>query len=309
MRPHVRRGVQHDRGQSMTSIDQTTLRRYVLGAESDETSAAIEQEYFARADALDRLKAIEDDLIDDYVSGRLSSDEMVPFERHYLSAPHHRVRVAVARSIRAEAARSSPSIVPPRLTWKVLTSMATWSPMAQFGFSAAAIVLIAVAAWLVRSSRPPTPVVATAPTTQPAPAPPTRAEAPNTTDGQPREQPGTTAPPRLVALILSPINVRSAGRASSLSIPAGTDIVVLHLQGEGNDRNIGGPAVVRTVAGREIWRGTAASEDRLPASARVDVPADKLRVDDYVIELFGTDRDGRETERFRYFFGVRGQVR
>ena len=75
--------------------DSTQLRRYVLGALTEDERAAIEHEYFERADVLDRVCGAEDDLIDDYLSNRLAAEEHERFERHYLATPRHRTRVAV----------------------------------------------------------------------------------------------------------------------------------------------------------------------------------------------------------------------
>jgi hypothetical protein len=67
-----------------------------------------------------------------------------------------------------------------------------------------------------------------------------------------------------------------------------------------------GARVIRTVAGVEVWQGPATIAGDLPPGgvARVDVPA-QLRVDDYVVLLFGSDAAGVEQERFRYFLRAR----
>src|SRR5688572_7711045 len=89
----------------MTHHDQDgRLRRYLLGSTSDDEAAAIEQEYCDRVDVLDRVRATEDVLIEDYLANRLEAGERERFERHYLAAPHHRTRVAVARALAAAAA-------------------------------------------------------------------------------------------------------------------------------------------------------------------------------------------------------------
>ena len=61
--------------------DSTQLRRYVLGALTEDERAGIEREYFEHADVLDQVCAAEDDLIDDYLSDRLASDEHERFEQ------------------------------------------------------------------------------------------------------------------------------------------------------------------------------------------------------------------------------------
>jgi hypothetical protein len=111
-----------------------------------------------------------------------------------------------------------------------------------------------------------------------------------------------------VALSISPILVRSADEPARLTIRPGTDVVRLLLQAGPADGGLfRGRAIVRTVAGREVWRGPAA-EASGPSPrelARVDIPAASLAPDDYIVQLFGSAGEGVEVERHRYFFSVR----
>ena len=47
-------------------------------------------------------------LIDDYLSGRLDGSERSRFERHYLTTPNHRRRVAIVRAMRNAASTRQP---------------------------------------------------------------------------------------------------------------------------------------------------------------------------------------------------------
>jgi hypothetical protein len=282
------------------------FRRYVLGAATDAEREAIERAYFERADGLDAVSAAEDDLIDDYLSGRLGRDERERFERHYLASPGHRSRVAVVRAIRT-AASATPSV-------EVRRSDATW--WAAAGLAAAMIVLVG-AAWSIRSRTEPTavPLDRSAGQTAPPPAVP-----PLERDSVPRD-PAQAAPdrrgpvpssrpvePTVVALAISPILARGSDEPATISIARGTDTVRLLLLGELDDRDPGrGRAIVRTVAGREVWQGSIVRDARPTrgAPARVDVPAALLPPDDYIVQLLGTDSRGTEVERYRYFFSVR----
>jgi hypothetical protein len=113
----------------------------------------------------------------------------------------------------------------------------------------------------------------------------------------------------MLTLSLSP-GVRGGNDSPSLIIPAGTDVVALRLEGDADRATIGNArTVIQTVAGDEVWRGTATQATDLATGviARVDVPATRLGVDDYVVMLFGTDPAGVEQERFRYFLRVRSR--
>jgi len=279
------------------------LRRYVLGTLTEPECDAIEREYFVEADALDRVSAAEDELIDDYLSSGLSTPEREQFERHYLSTPCHRRRVAVARAIRTAASARS---------LEKRASISRWLAAAAVAASLAAV---AGGTWMLRSR-----FLAAPPAGGSPPAQTTAAKTPPSTAGQSdsgkpagsdRSAPSasTRRIPVVVATSISPVLVRSADKASTLTIAPGTDVVRLVLQqGERGERPLGqGQAIVRTVGGREVWRGPAASSAGSPARelARVEIPAALLRPNDYIIELLGTDARGAAVERYRYFLSVR----
>jgi hypothetical protein len=267
------------------------FRRYVLGALSEDEGAAIEREYFDSSDALDAVRAAEDDLVDDYVLDQLSPEERERFERHYLSTPCHRRRVAVARALRTAGSRAS---------GERHRSVVGWWPAA--GVAAALAILIVGGVWILRATRPETVAVQSPPPANVPTAPP-----------QPQHVDAPTPPraaPVVVTLSISPILVRGADQPASLTIAAGTDVVRLHLEGQPADRRLGpGRAIVRTVAGDEVWSGPAmeVTGSKTPEFARIDIPVDRRRPDDYIVELLGPDAGGREVERYRYFFRVQSK--
>jgi hypothetical protein len=261
-------------------------RRYVTGASTEEESAAIEHQYFEYADALDRVRAAEDDLIDEYVSGQLTPDEREEFERTYLTTPAHRRRVVVARALKtAASARSTPAVM--RWSW----------PAAAI---AAALIIVALGVALVLRIRsvPGTGAGDNPPSaTAPAPSPP------------PSQTPAPVRPDAVVVVLsVSPILVRGSDQAASLTIAPGADVVRLYLQGQRTERRFGrGRAIVRAVTGGPVWTGPADAADGTTPRAltRVDIPAERLRPDDYIVELFEIDARGRDIERYRYFFRIR----
>jgi hypothetical protein len=290
--------------------DSTQLRRYVLGALTEDDGARIEEDYFERADVLDRLCAAEDDLIDDYLSDRLASKERERFERHYLATPRHRTRVAVARALRTASAVSTPASSE-RHAPRWGTSIRSWPSLGQAALVAALLLLIAGGAWMFgRSSDTPVSVTTSRPSVPPA-SPPERPKPGEPAVPAPRDAP-TAAPatPVVLAVSLSPIHVRGADEPARLTIAKGTNVVRLHLHGEAGDRPlVRGLAIVRTVAGQEIWRGPALrrADSQPPALASIDVPAIRLEPDDYIVELLESDANRRDVERHRYFFRVRAE--
>jgi hypothetical protein len=291
--------------------DNAALRRYVLGRSSADERDRIEREYFDDPEALQLVCAAEDDLIDDYLSNSLVDEERDHFEEYYLAAPQHRTRVGVARALRTAAPPSNDRIEP---TWWTtnLWGVRGWPRFARVAVVAALVLLVGAVVLLLRSrSEPDTAIVTTTP---PSPPAATSASAPSDRERREPEAPGRdeqpAAPPAvapIVALSISPINVRGTGEPVSISIPPGTRAVRLLLQGEAAEPPLArGRAIVRTVPGREVWRGpTSPRSTSASLLARIDVPAGRLPPDDYIVELLTLDAAGREVERYRYFFRVR----
>ncbi|HUD70410.1 MAG TPA: hypothetical protein VMQ62_00485 [Dongiaceae bacterium] len=84
-------------------FDRDALRRYLLGEAAESDAERLERDYFARETALEAVAEAEEDLIDDYLSGRLADGPRRRFESHYLASLEHRRRVAFVRALRAKA--------------------------------------------------------------------------------------------------------------------------------------------------------------------------------------------------------------
>jgi hypothetical protein len=300
-----------------TNHAETDLRRYLLGELADEPAATLERDYFAREDLFDRVRVAESDLVDDYLTARLSQHERDRFEQHYLSTPVHRRRLAVARELRAAAEAAALVHAPTESTpwWTTAVHALRGSRRTLTPALAAAVMLVLVVGggtWMLRSRSEAPAVVVTSPeTTTPSKegSPPSEL----VREQRPESERAPASPPAgpvTVALALSPFTVRGADETSVLRIPEGTELVVLHLEGDAAAPVIvGGRAVARTVSGKEIWRGSAAAARNAQSGtvARVEIPAATLRPDDYTIALFETDRNGRAVERYRYFLRVSGR--
>lgn len=80
---------------------ETELSDYLLGKLSDPEAEKFEQKYFADDDTFEQILTAEDDVIDEYVSGRLSAGERDRVERVFLTSPQGRERMLFARSFAA----------------------------------------------------------------------------------------------------------------------------------------------------------------------------------------------------------------
>jgi hypothetical protein len=279
----------------MSSPESVRARRYLLGEATDDECAVVEQEYLGDEDAVDQIAAAEDDLIEDYLANALSGAERDRFERVYLAAPHHRVRVETVKRLmaRASAPQATPALTRSNVVPGRFARRTPWLALAASLVGAASISF-----WLWGSfGQRPAEIVQT-------PLPPA---APAQREAGPAPSP---ASPRLFAVTLSPIAVRSVSDSPNVVIPNGTDVVAIQFERDADTQTlIARRASVRTVAGREVWQGPVA-RDPAPSravAAHVEVPAAQLPADDYLVTLFGNDRSGAEREWAQYFLRVRAR--
>jgi hypothetical protein len=268
----------------------------------EDEAEALEEAYLAHREVWQRLRGVEDDLLDDYAAGRLASAERGAFESRYFASSPLRERVVAARALRAAVDAGSRRPATP----VTVTPVARWGvPLAL----AASLVLVAV--MYIRWPSPPS-AVTSIPTSPPSA---TRTEQPpGPATGEPASPPSppATEPRRVPAatplvLALSPVLLRGQEGPPPL-IPAGTDVVRLELEGDPalvppSASSL--PVVIETLEGQPVWRGEARREKEagrpsLLASARV--PASQLSPGDYLLTL--SSGPVEEGTLYRYFFRV-----
>src|SRR5688500_15040920 len=79
------------------------LRRYLLGDLSESQQELTEQLYFTQDDYLDQLLVAENQLIEDYLTARLTAAEAKQSESNYLTTPEKRLRVELIGRIQRQA--------------------------------------------------------------------------------------------------------------------------------------------------------------------------------------------------------------
>src|SRR5882724_9278922 len=77
---------------------QERIRRYLLGQLSDGAREEIEQDLLANEDLFQELLVSEDEIIDEYLGGKLSADERANFETHFLATPERREKLKFGRA-------------------------------------------------------------------------------------------------------------------------------------------------------------------------------------------------------------------
>lgn len=249
------------------------LRGHLLGLGTDADTEAIDEASIADDGVAARLAALEDDLHDDYARGVLNGAERARFEERYLSSIDGRRRVEFAKALqsRASAVTPKPATGPAFRWWAV-----------------AAAVLAATTLGLILLADDP----------------------PQLTDATMRP-PVTTPDPAPAAVVASftllPTATRSAAESPALTVPADATSINLRLVGLPETQPLmSAEVVVRTVDGREVFRGLARAVNDSGDGVRVEVavPAAQLPPDDYLVQL-NELRSGRPEERVRYFLRVR----
>ena len=135
--------------------DIQSVRQYLLGSLADTEAERYDELSFADNGFNDFLRSVEDDLVDSYVSGELSGDDLERFRDHYLASPRRRSKVDFAKEFRGFVAReyADRSVKDDENTKRGYLGI-FFLPSLKWGLSAASLALVFVCGWLwVQNSR------------------------------------------------------------------------------------------------------------------------------------------------------------
>lgn len=94
--------------------DVRTLRRYLLGGLAPDAQARLETRLMTDTDDLDDLvRCAEDELIDDFVRGDLSTEDRESFRQRFFNTAERRSKVAFARALERSVERRTAAEAPP----------------------------------------------------------------------------------------------------------------------------------------------------------------------------------------------------
>jgi len=85
------------------------LRRYLLDELGEGEQESVEERFITDRGFKERVLFVEDELVEDYLSGELSEAEEASFIRHFLSTPEQRRRVRIAGAIKKYMAAEVPA--------------------------------------------------------------------------------------------------------------------------------------------------------------------------------------------------------
>src|SRR5215472_6462693 len=88
-------------------LDDERLRRYLLGVLPEADAERLHELSVTDEEFAGRLDAVENDLVDAYVRGELSEDNLTHFKAFYLSSPTRRQKVQFAEGLLALERRTA----------------------------------------------------------------------------------------------------------------------------------------------------------------------------------------------------------
>jgi anti-sigma factor RsiW len=282
--------------------DEAQIVSYLLGELDEADRTRLEERFLRDTEYRDRMRAVEDDLVDEYVRGELAPYQRELFEKQYTTVPTRARKVELARALTKALAEKRPVTEPaPVLVNFPGSTRLLRSSGIRYSLAAAAVLVIAIGVWLAMESRRSRPEV------QPQTAEQT--PQPEQTPPAAREEPMDRSAPQLsiATFVLVPGLTRDATGESTFIIPAGTQLVRLRLPLEKGDEFPAYRVELNTVSGNSVWKGDSVrpQADAGTQSVVLDVPADLLRSDRYELTLTGVNKEVAEDIGYYYFSFVK----
>lgn len=263
----------------MGTIDDITIRRYLLGQADDAEQQQVEEALLSDESGRLHIGVVEDELIEQYLAGELPADERSSFESHFLAAESRRQNLRFSQAFRKymeEHPEANPRPATARAGWPILRL--------KFALALAAAAVIA-AAWLALSYRD------------------SRGELPAQPEAARSGSEPVPAPAQIAVLTLTPGLLRSGGQEPVLRTrPTGTSLelhLVLPQEGFGFGSY---SAKLGTVEGKEVWRQTGLQREG--DTIRVAIPTSLLTRGDWRVAVSGASAQGKTSEVSSYYFRI-----
>jgi hypothetical protein len=316
-------------------IDQSPnwIQRYLLGELAEVDQTAIERELLADREKFEQVCAVENDLIDSYLRGKMSRGDRERFEIHYLASAYNRERVATAKILIAGIDRMAGEKVKAeeRETgvpwWKRFPGFLRWPQPALAVALVLALLFALSALWLyLERARLFGQIARIENEAQIERASLRQREQELASRNQELEREianerqrheeskaaleqlrlqQKSLSPAVLSVLLPPAPIRGEKAPPSLTLPHLTGRVRLLMELNSYDYS-SYQVRFQTVDGREILRRRASKVklDKDREFAALTIQAGRLTKGDYILILFGQTADGRSEEIDRYFFRV-----
>ena len=275
------------------AITDALLREFLLGNLIDQERERIESEFLTDSQARERILAVEQDLIEEYLEESLTITDRERFLRVYGRTDEQRRKLKITKSIKDWAITQSalPQTTPAKiLAWGRVRAWLHAVPAAVPIAVTLVITFIVIAIWLnVRTEQRNRQHSAIEQELAQLNSPASLSEVPS----------------HMTSLDLSAVTVRSAKEQTTIGSRDEIQIVELRLPWIQKQRYSRYQAEVRRVGDDESFtiRNLQAEGDG-QSVIRVRLPAHLLHRGDYKIQLNGTDIDGSKSPTEEYQFAV-----
>jgi hypothetical protein len=253
------------------------LRQYLLGQSIDADLSQMDEQLMSDSQLYNELLLLEDELIDEYLRGRMSADDRRSLENYFLRSPRHQQKLRFARALNRYVDAAGPeedhavsedqtvspvtgTAVPPvanapspaiRSKSRSFPFWPFQQPALNYAFGAALLILVAGVSWLAIKTWQP------------------------------------SGPGKVFEATLAPGGVvREGGEVPAISIPAGTDTLRLNLLLPDNDDQ-DFKVELRGSDSKTIWTKDHLSPITTAGkkSLRIDVSTHLVQRDTYRIKL------------------------
>jgi hypothetical protein len=299
-------------------FDDRALIEYLLGSLPEAEAERLDELSIADDAFAWRLTAVENELVDAYVRGELSGDHLAQFKKSYLSSPKRLQKLDFAHALssfdgktsRAAALATTVLTSKPKEESRKGLSLSRWlsAPRLelQWGFAGAALAMLLAASYLLLENVRLRRQTAEEQGSHAASDQQERelqrqlndqhaanAQMAAELDRVRQSQPNLDQLKTLSAILLPP--TRGVGRIPTLSVPAGTSLVVLLLTLEADDYPAYSVGLKDSATKQTAWHSAnlVAAPDGATKTVTVSFPARLLKQQNYVLELSGVSNNGR----------------
>jgi hypothetical protein len=273
-------------------VTDAELRQFLLGNVDDKERQRIESLFITNALLRERVLAVEQDLIEDYLEDSLISTEKERFLGQYAGTPAQIQKLRITKSIKDWALLQEETAgVAPVSGWSRLRARLRLKPMFVIAIAATAMIAIVVGSvWLNSKMQQRNRRLAIEQEVAQLNAPSSLRE----------------VPPKMPILILRPLSVRSVESQSELIKTPNVQIIELRLLWPQKDRFPAYQAVVGRFNDDQsyIFRDLQAENDE--NVIRLRLPTHMLSRGQYQIQLIGIAADGSKSPPQEYSFTVGG---
>lgn len=303
-------------------VDEQLITNFLLGALPESEAERLDELSVTDDDFAERLRAVEDDLVDDYVRGDLSKDALARFNSSYLASTKRREKVTFAKTLadtldRLPVVHAGQAEAKSRSRWFAVPSL-------QWGLAAALVILVAGGYLLFENKHLRSQLAqmkAEHGVLEQREQELQRQHSSNTAterelarvrlrlaELEQQLAAGDQGDPeqsevKLIAFHLEPQR-RGISRLPQLNIPAGTDVISFTLEVDPNDYVAYDLLLKDTATGRDVWRS---GKLKVIKPVQVKLSASLLKSKNYVLELSGISANGAAEIMSSYPFRVASQ--